>query len=222
MSCCLDNSRLASRVHSHLNGCLQSACGLQWLLLPPSVLEKKLFLMEQIKAKQDCAHVWVPFHIRLCVTSVWLYFNAGFCRMAVASRVPSASLLVVHTIVLVVSWHWMGILAPSRVFLAVGHSHKQRRLILLVSKKIYALMSNDLRKKIHKGKCCGIIELLHGNNSNEREVMSDNFRVRAVLIDKALISLMLNRSHCFPEESTDIKWNILLWKWMWGDDIPPI
>lgn len=100
----------------------------------------------------------------------------------------------------------MGFLAPSRVFLAVGHSHKQRRLILLVSKKIYALMSNDLRKKkIHKGKCCGIIELLHGNNSNEREVMSDGFRVRAVLIDKALISLMLNRSHCFPEEGTDIK-----------------
>lgn len=41
--------------------------------------------------------------------------------------------------------------------------------------------------EINKGKCCGMIGLLHGNNSNGKEIMSDSFREGVVLIDTTLM-----------------------------------
>lgn len=51
-------------------------------------------------------------------------------------------------------------------------------------------MLSSVMIEIHKGKCCGIIGLLHGNNSNEKEIMSDSFRGGVVLIDQTLMSLL--------------------------------
>lgn len=59
--------------------------------------------------------------------------------------------------------------------------------------------------EIHKGKCCGIIGLLHGNNSNEKKKkkkISDSFRGGVGLIDKTLMSFfLLKRIHCLPEKA---------------------
>lgn len=50
--------------------------------------------------------------------------------------------------------------------------------------------------EMYNGKSFGAIELLHGNNSNRKEKMSDSYRGCVMLIDKTLMSLL-----CFPEKA---------------------
>lgn len=100
--------------------CFQLAESFKWMpsdclwftvIAAPHQLAKKLFLMEQIKAKQDRVCVWVLLCTCLCMC-VWMGVRrcskTGFCLMAVASRVSSVSLFVMHMTVLTVGRQWLG------------------------------------------------------------------------------------------------------------------
>lgn len=66
---------------------MPSVCLWFTVIAAPPQLEKKLFLMEQIKAKQDCVHLSAYVHIPV-------YMNE--CDFALT---PSVSSLVMHMIV---------------------------------------------------------------------------------------------------------------------------
>lgn len=73
---------------------------------------------------------------------VWLCFITGSCLMAVASRVPSVSLFVVHMTVLITCQRRLEISVPFTFLLALGHSYSRGDWFLLVSKKTLGLACN--------------------------------------------------------------------------------